>query len=208
MNTPMHFTWKQSVSLASGANTVYLNGGVGTDGGHVPYLTDPTFITMNGTVYVVGINAPAVTFTGTPVATLNPVEIVILSPTTFAWYNGGVLQATGVTITSTYVLGATGVTANFQIGGPAYASGQTYTAYTQWGNAQSKMNVELEFTSAEIATANCQVVGYAFVAETGLGNRNAAAQIVNNAGSSVAVTIVWTYDVFVTNYTVASGSIG
>jgi len=207
MNSPLHFSWRQAVTLASGGNTVYLNGGTGGDSGAVPFLTDPTFIQMDGTVYYTGTGIQqAVTFTGTPTEALNPVEIVVQSgATTFNWYIGGGLQASGVAIASTVSLGATGITANFPAG--TYTAGQTYSGYSMWGNAERKMRVDIEFPSAGLAAANCTVLGYAFVSE-GSGTYNAAVQINNGAGSPVAVTLVWTYDVFVPNYAVASGNIG
>jgi hypothetical protein len=205
MNAPMHFSWQQSVTLQPGGNTVYLNGGVGTDGGAVPYLDDPTIIQMDPTVYTTGSSPPAVTFTGTPTQALAPLEIVIQQPTTFEWYINGNLQASGVAIATTVVLTGTGVTANFPAG--TYASGQTYTAYSMWGNAQRKMRVDVQFPSSGIATANCTVLGYSFVSEGGV-TYNAAVRINNGAGSPVTVTLVWTYDVYVTNYASGSGSIG
>jgi hypothetical protein len=206
MNAPMHFAWKQAVTLVPGANTVYLNGGTTGDAGAVAFLTDPTSILMGQPVFKGGpANQPAVTFTGTPTQAIAPIEVIIQSSTTFEWFLNGVLQASGVTIASAVVLGATGITANFPAG--TYVAAQTFTGYSQWGNAERKMRIDLEFASAALATANCQVVGYAFVSE-GSGTYNAACQILNNAGSPVAATVVWTYDVFVTNYATASGSIG
>ena len=203
MNTPLHFTWKQAVTLAPGANTVYLNGGVGVNGAAVPFLNDPTIIQMDPTVYSTGTSPPQVTFTGTPTETLAPLEVDITGGgTTFTWKIGGITQATGVAIAPTVALSGTGITANFPT---ATYSNQTYTAYSQWGNARRKFDIALEFAATDLPTANCAVVGYSFVSNGGV-TYNAAAQVQNNAGSSVNVTLVWTYDVFVTNYD--SGSIG
>ena len=72
---------------------------------------------------------PAVTLSGTPAEAMNPLEIDITSGTTFSWSINGVVQATGVAIASTVVLGATGITANFPMSSD-YAAGQFYQAFT------------------------------------------------------------------------------
>jgi hypothetical protein len=74
-------------------------------------------------------SGPEVTFSGVPTLALNPIEVDIISPTTFNWSINGVVQQTGVTIAATVLLGTTGITANFPVS-PNYAAGQFYQAFT------------------------------------------------------------------------------
>lgn len=50
MNTQRHWRWKQSVTLAPGANVVYLNGGA-SDAGSVTFLDDATHTTSGATLW-------------------------------------------------------------------------------------------------------------------------------------------------------------
>lgn len=83
-----------------------------------------------------GTTPPALTWTGTPtlqqvwIAGTTSLQIALTSTgirgtAQFTWYLNGVAQATGQTTAATYLLGSTGVTANFPVG--AYTSGDVYT---------------------------------------------------------------------------------
>ncbi len=88
-----------------------------------------TYTAGLGTVTSGGTTPPAVTFTGTPASTVGQIQLNITTPgalgtAMFEWFMNGVLQQTGQTTTATFVLGTTGVTANFPVG--------SYVATNYW----------------------------------------------------------------------------
>lgn len=88
---------------------------------------------VQGPVTGTGTTPQAVTLTGTPVASPTSISISITSTgavgaAQFSWSLNGVVQQSAQTVTSTFVLGSTGLTANFPAG--TYTSGDTYTSST------------------------------------------------------------------------------
>jgi hypothetical protein len=86
--------------------------------------------TVMAAVVATGTAPPAVTLTGTNID-LRPIEIDIstigtLGIATFQWKLGGVVQQTGQVTAATFVLGTTGLTANFPAG--AYANDNVYVS--------------------------------------------------------------------------------
>jgi len=82
------------------------------------------------TVSGVGATIQAVTLTGTTKSVL-AIEIDITATgirgvATFSWKLGGVVQQTGQTVAATFVLGTTGLTANFPAG--TYTNGDVYSS--------------------------------------------------------------------------------
>jgi hypothetical protein len=209
INTPRHFTFRQPVTLVSGNNVVYMNGG-SSDGGAVPFLTDCTQLSLADTI-VAGTNPPAATLRGFPAVACGPIEVLIttggvVGTAKFTWTLNSITQATNVATASSVVLGSTGISINFPDG--TYGTNNTYTAYTNWANAQYSLKCDLEFASvSDLTSADCYIVGYNFVTES-VGPpilRNAVCKIKNPGGTTPTVNLVWTYDVFVTNYPAGSG---
>lgn len=97
------------------------------------YRSDLGVTLVQGPVIATGTTPPAVTMTGTPASSTNTIVITITLPgvvgvAQFSWSLNGVTQQTGQTVTSSFVLGATGITANFAAG--TYNTVSTPDTYT------------------------------------------------------------------------------
>lgn len=97
--------------------------------------TAPCCVTgfVQGPVTGTGTTPQAVTLTGTPAASPTSISISITSTgivggALFSWSLNGVVQQTGQTVAATFVLGSTGLTANFPAG--TYTDTDTYTSST------------------------------------------------------------------------------
>ena len=87
---------------------------------------------VQGAVTSAGTTPPAVTLTGTPVSSSTTLEIDITTlgargVAIFQWKLNGVVQQTSQTTAATFVLGTTGITANFPTG--TYATNNVYTSF-------------------------------------------------------------------------------
>lgn len=82
-----------------------------------------------GSSVTTGTSPPVVTFSGTPLSSVQSIEIDITAggnPGTFKWKLNGVVQASGVsTGLGTYALSGTGMTAHFSVG-PTYSADNVY----------------------------------------------------------------------------------
>ena len=143
-------------------NGAYVSGGTIKVGGGV-LLQPAIYVTaLTGT----GTNPPVVTLTGTPIVYPCDIEIDI-TPTggargtaTFTWKLNGVVQATGQVTAATFVLGATGLTANFPVG--TYSTNNVYTCSSfghiigfaikeAWFEANKRFGIRFDFSNPQAA---------------------------------------------------------
>lgn len=110
------------------------------------YRSDLGVTVVQGPVTATGTTPPSVTLTGTPTSSIeSTIEIDITVPgargtAVFQWLYNGVVQQTLQVTAATFVLGTTGITANFGVGTYAannvYKSNLTVSAWAdQSGNA-------------------------------------------------------------------------
>jgi len=152
----------------------YTSGGTIKVGGGM--LVHPTIVMLS--VASAGTAPPAVTLTGTPVAQSTTIEIDITTggargTALFTWKLGGVVQATGQTTAATFVLGTTGLTANFPVG--TYTNDNVYTASSYggavigcsiseaWFEANKRFGVRFDMSAAGVSTTlvKCDRVRFA-----------------------------------------------
>jgi hypothetical protein len=220
INTPHHFTWRQSVKLAAAGDTyVFLNGG-DSEGPAVPFLEDCSMLSLGDTLHTAG-TGPFARFAGTALQALCPIEVDIttggaVGTALFTWKIAGSIQATGVVTATTVSLGSTGIAIEFPDG--TYTTSDAYTALTNWANAQDSVKCHIEFATfaagglrqADIFASTAYVVGSAIVMKTPgpPATRNAVCKIHNPGSDTPTVTLVWDFDKSVPNYSASSGSIG
>ena len=212
MNTRTHWKWKQtSVSLTTGANIVYLNGG-SSDNGAVAFCDSGYGIAVD-TPIATGTNPPFIRLGGAS-TTGNPITELKIGITsagtfpsgspTFYYEINGTVVASGVAITTSVNLtgAAAGISVNFVDG--AYGADNVWTAPTLWGQAVPCMKCALEFDNiTDMSNAGlCVVNGVTRISESPGFNYAASVYV----GASCTATLVWEYDLFVPNYT--SGNIG
>ena len=76
-----------------------------------------------------------------------------------------------------------------------------------WALAQSAVSIQIEYGNlSDLTASSCYVSGYAFLPETG--GRNVVCNVQNTGDVDVTVNLVWSFDMFVTNYDSDSGEIG
>lgn len=220
-NSSRHWHFKQTVSLTTGQNTVYLNGG-SSDAGAIPsgFANPSTQIgidtpIVNGTT-VPANSIPRVYFTGAPTAGSIADLLVFIwntnsgvfpsgSPPTFAVRVNGSVIATNVAMASSVALTGTaaGITVSFPAG--TYDASQSWESQSLWSGSQDDFRCHLEFDNVTdmVAAGLCTVTGVTRVAEGG-GGFNLAASVY--VGASCTATLVWEFDSFVPNY--SSGNVG
>jgi hypothetical protein len=137
-------------------------GGDGGGGGFVPtqlanlvlwLKADGSYTIAMGAIVATGTAPPAVTLSGTPADVL-PIEIDISTTgvrgiAKFQWKLGGVVQQVGQITQATFVLGTTGLTANFPVG--AYVNDNVYTSAAQvstWTDLSGAGNSVTQATQA------------------------------------------------------------
>jgi hypothetical protein len=226
INTQRHWIWKQKGIQLTPVRTaeetpplVYANGGVENDGGAFPFADNARLVGFGNTQWLgnqLKTGTPQqVQFSaaGPPQQLLDPLEVSItiggeMSPAEFSWTLNTVPKGRlAVPQPAIVPLGDTGVSVVFPQG--QYTEGDTYALRTMWSNAQCACTVTLEFESADamMAAGTCSVNGVCFVPKGGTSQNVVCSVSVERA---CTVTLVWHFDVFVTNYEYANaaGNIG
>ena len=109
---------------------------------------------VQGPVVATGTTPPTVTMTGTPASSTNTLEIDITltglrGTATFTWKLNGVVQQTLQLTAATFVLGATGITANFSAG--TYTNDNVYKSVvtvSAWADQSTAGNNVIQATAA------------------------------------------------------------
>lgn len=149
------------------------------------YRADLGVTLVQGPVVATGTSPPAVTMTGTPATAANTIIITItlsgiVGVAQFSWSLNGVTQQTGQTVTSTFALGATGITAHFPAG--TYNTVSTPDVYTSVVTVSSWADQSGNGHTASQATALQQ---FAYLPT---GGPNSRAAVAGNSAQTTFMT--------------------